>query len=438
MDRRDFMKTVGVAGGLVSLAGGLAACSEETAAPAGGASGDGDAAAAGAGADAGREEPESNVARQAMRELLDAIRGVEDKLITAERGFSPAELAEAERALAHILQTGLAFWLEAKPERPVFQRYVHETRKLLGCNPDSVYYFAPIRDDRTYKIKGNVGAATFTSFTIERGSHEGHAARGSISAISDLEMEIDGDGSYEITVGPKKPAKGNWLRTEPGASQITTRHYHESRQAVAAIPGRVVPIELEVVDPKPLGHYGGADEVADHLRWVANFVREHSAMTFQKTSPEMARQLGWVSIEPNVFTAPGQWATAAGEQAYGNTHAWYASAPYRLAPDEALVITGRFPDCRFANVVLWNAFMQSYDFVNRRISLNRNQVEYEEDGSFRMVVAHDDPGVPNWIDTEGRETGQIYWRYVFPTETPERVQTQVVKAATLAAGGATT
>ena len=69
----------------------------------------------------------------------------------------------------------------------------------------------------------------------------------------------------------------------------------------------------------------------------------------------MAEKLGWVSIEPNEFVKPGQWASAAGDQAYGNTHAWYSSAPYALAPDEALVIKGRFPDCRFANVVLWNA-----------------------------------------------------------------------------------
>lgn len=417
MDRRDFMKTVGVtgvmAGGLTAMAGNFAASS------AGAAHHD----AFGAG--------ETNLARTAMRELLDAIRGVEDKLLTAERGFSEAELAEGERSLAHILYTALDFWMEAKPHRPVFRPYVTPTRKLLGCNPDAVYFFAPIEDDKTYKITGNLAAATFTSFTLEKGSDEGHAARGSIGAISDLEMEVAGDGSYEITVSRKKPATGNWLELKPGASQITTRHYHEAKQNVAAIPGRIVPINLEVIDPDPLPPNGGDAEVAKHLNWVANYVREHSAMTFQKTSPEMAEKLGWVSLKPNSFTAPGQWASAAGDSAYGNTHAWYASARYALEPDEALVIRGRFPGCRFANVVLWNSFMQSYDFANRQVSLNRNQVTYEEDGSFEMIVAHEDPGVPNWLDTEGRGEGTVYWRYIFPTETPRRVKTKVVKLASL-------
>ncbi len=412
MDRRDFMKTVGVAGGLATMASGLGS------------------SLAGA---AQTDVPQGNgtAARAAMLNLLDTIRGVQENLIRADRGFSVEELAEAERSLAHILYTGLDFWLEAKPHRPVFLPYVTPTRKLLGCNPDSVYYFAAIRDDQRYRVSGNLGAATFTSFTIEQGSEEGHAARGSSAAISDLEMEVNGDGSYEIIVSREKPARGNWLELKPGASQITTRHYHEARQNIAAVPGRVIPIQIEVLDPDPLPTYEGDAEVARHLEWVANFVREHSAMTFRKTSPEMAKQLGWVSIEPNAFTAPGQWASAAGDNAYGNTHAWYASAPYELEPDEALVITGRFPDCRFANVVLWNAFMQSHDYANRQISLNRNQVEYEEDGSFRIVVAHEDPGVPNWLDTEGRRTGQIYWRYIFPTETPRRVKAKVVKLSAL-------
>lgn len=417
MDRRDFMKSVGVAGGMATglsaMTGGLNA---------------GVANAAHHETDGG----ETTAARKAMRDLLDAIRGVEEKLITPERGYSTEELAEAERSLAHILYTALDFWLEAKPNRPVFRPYVTPTRKLLGCNPDSVYFFAPIQDDKSYRISGNVGAATFTSFTIEQGSQEGHAARGSSAAISDLEMEIAGDGSYEIIASRTRPARGNWLELTPGASQVTTRHYHEAVQNVAAIPGRIVSINIEVIDPDPLEPYGGDAEVAKHLEWVANYVREHSAMTFQKTSPEMAKKLGWISIEPNEFPKPGQWASAAGEAAYGNTHAWYCSGRYLLEPDEALLITGRFPPCRFANVVLWNSFMQSYDYANRQISLNRNQITYEDDGSFRIVIAHEDPGVPNWIDTEGRSEGTVYWRYVFPSETPRRVKAKVVKTASLA------
>ncbi len=413
MNRREFIRSVGYAG---ALASGVA----------------GSGLAAGVGRADGPEAGSGSEARRAMKALLETIDQTQATLLSPERGYTDVEeIGEGQRALAHILQTALSFWLEADPERPAFQLYVTPTRKLLGDNPDSVYYFAPIRDDRSYRVTGNVGAATFTSFTIESGSAEGHAARRSIAALSDDDMEIASDGSYEILLSREKPARGNWLQLAPGASQITTRHYHESRECVAANRNALVPIHIEPIDPAPLAPDGGDAEIARHLAWVANFVREHAAMCMTKTTPELAKQLGWVSIEPNRFTRPGQWASASGDFAYGNTHAYYASAPYALGPDEALVIRGRFPDCRFANVVLWNRFLQSYDFTNRRVSLNRKQIAYEKDGSFELVVAHRDPGVPNWLDTEGRPAGQIYWRYVHPVERPARVKTRVVRTSDL-------
>jgi hypothetical protein len=406
------MKTVGVAGGAAALPGLLG----------------GLAGTAGAASTAAVSQ-----SREAMLELLATIDEVQARLLSPEAGVNtPDEIAEGERALAHILQTALFFWLEADPARPVFKPYVTSTRKLLGDNPDSLYYFAPILDDQSYRVTGNVGGADFTSFTIEGGSGEGHAARRSISAISDDDMEIAGDGSFEILVGPDEPASGNWLRTEPGAGQITTRHYHESKTSVAASGSVEVPLNIHPIDPPSLAPYGGDTQIARGLRSVANFVREHAAMAMSPRDPAMAKQLGWLSLTPNEFNAPGQWRSASGENAYGNTHAWYNSADYDLAPDEALVIESRFPQCRFANIVLWNRFMQSYDFANRQISLNRQQIAYEDDGSFRVVVAHRDPGVPNWLDTEGRPTGQIYWRFVYPVEAPEKPKTKVVKVDSLA------
>ena len=98
-------------------------------------------------------------------------------------------------------------------------------------------------------------------------------------------MGIESDGSYEIVVSREKPAKGNWMKLEDGASQITTRHYHESRHSIGTVPGTVIPIDLEVIDPQPLSPNGGDESVANHLEWVANFVRAHAAMPFHLSPP---------------------------------------------------------------------------------------------------------------------------------------------------------
>jgi hypothetical protein len=44
------------------------------------------------------------------------------------------------------------------------------------------------------------------------------------------------------------------------------------------------------------------------------------------------------------------------------------------------------------------------------------------------VVAHDDPGVPNWLDTEGRHEGLLNFRYFWGSTLPA-LQADVVPLA---------
>ena len=106
-------------------------------------------------------------------------------------------------------------------------------------------------------------------------------------------------------------------------------------------------------------------------------------------------------------------------------------APYLLGPDEALVMTGRWPSCIFANVCLWNRYQQTFDYRNRQISLNRTQTELEQDGSFRMIIAHENPGIQNWIDTEGKAFGLVFWRYMLAEGDIDTPQAEVVKFSDL-------
>ena len=106
-------------------------------------------------------------------------------------------------------------------------------------------------------------------------------------------------------------------------------------------------------------------------------------------------------------------------------------APYLLAPDEALVMTGRWPECAFANVSLWNRYLQTYEYVYRPGGRNRANTTLEADGTYRIVIAHEDPGVPNWIDTAGAAFGLVFWRFFLPEGPVETPQSSVVKVAEL-------
>jgi len=97
-----------------------------------------------------------------------------------------------------------------------------------------------------------------------------------------------------------------------------------------------------------------------------------------------------------------------------------------LAPGEALVMTARWPECRCANVNLWNRQLQTFDYLRHPVGLNRTSAVPEPDGTVRIVVAADDPGVPNWLDTEGRSFGLVFWRFMLPEGPIDTPQAEVV------------
>ncbi|HEX4504796.1 MAG TPA: hypothetical protein VH722_03625, partial [Alphaproteobacteria bacterium] len=57
---------------------------------------------------------------------------------------------------------------------------------------------------------------------------------------------------------------------------------------------------------------------------------------------------------------------------------------------------------------LWGTTM---DPVHHLSSRNLDQVKKNPDGSFTVVVTPTDPGLENWIDTEGLSEGMLFLRW---------------------------
>jgi hypothetical protein len=104
---------------------------------------------------------------------------------------------------------------------------------------------------------------------------------------------------------------------------------------------------------------------------------------------------------------------------------------FELDPDQALVLTGRSPRCVFWNVCLWNPYLQTYDYRYEQVTLNGGQVRYQPDGSWRIVIAARDPGVPNWISTADHPRGRIWFRWFLPESPPTRPTASVTSIASL-------
>ena len=370
------------------------------------------------------DQPIDTDARRALHELIDLLGEVDRRWVSPEWNLHSADdHVGAHRALMHMLQWGLVGLFERDPAAPRFHRIVGPDRKVLGDNPDAVYFDAPVSAGRAYRVTGETRGAAYVSITVESGEAWGSMDNQVVGVINDTSFDTDAGGRFEILLGGE-PRPRNWLALPEVAGSISTRHYFEEAAYAAADPARVPVMRIEVIDadgnpvatppPRP-----SEESVAAGIRRVAALVRE---LTVDRPPTGQSEPRTWISRVPNEFPPPDR----PGDLGLAAFDAAYAMAPFLLGPDDALVIRARWPVCRYGNVCLWNRHLQTFDYASRPISLNRAQTTADADGRFTAVIAHSDPGVPNWLDTEGRPFGIVYWRFMLPEGEIETPRAEVV------------
>jgi hypothetical protein len=96
----------------------------------------------------------------------------------------------------------------------------------------------------------------------------------------------------------------------------------------------------------------------------------------------------------------------------------YGMGNFQCAPDEAVIIEFAPPACHHWSVSVANYWWESIDYALRQSSLNGHQARLDGDGRFRGVIAHVDPGVPNWIDPAGHGRGSLAVRFLAAADVP--------------------
>jgi hypothetical protein len=360
--------------------------------------------------------------RTALGELIALLQEIDARWSGPELN-SPEDIVGSHRALMHILEASLVGFFEQDTSRPDFRRITTPSRKLTGDNGDAIYFDAPISAKHAYVIHGSLQGAAYFSLTIEEGTAEGHMATGTAGILNDEDLEIDSNGNFTLYLGGESRDK-NWLPLTPMASRLTTRHYFEHTAAAACDPELEPRMRIECLTADAAPPPPSDATVAAGIRRVCNVMRSR---TLEMPPLANTEPPPFLSLTPNEFPPP----QTPGSFGFAAVDAHYSMAPYFLGPDEALVITGRWPECRFANVCLWNRFQQTFDYRWRNASLNRKQTAADEDGNFRMIIAHEDPGLPNWLDTEGNPFGLVFWRFFLVEGDAQTPQATVVKLADL-------
>jgi len=102
-----------------------------------------------------------------------------------------------------------------------------------------------------------------------------------------------------------------------------------------------------------------------------------------------------------------------------------ANMYWELQPDEALIVEFDTHDglWMFTNM---GVFFNSMDYLYRPVSYTPSRTKVDGDGRIRLVMAHRDPNVHNWLDTQGFERGNLTYRHMLEGE-PVALNTRTVK-----------
>jgi hypothetical protein len=366
------------------------------------------------------EDPIQKVqSAEAWTEFCDLLKKAGDVIVREDLATSAFDRAEGLRYLTRLLRAGFVSFAEhVGPSTPVF-RTMPDLVKMGLDNPDNYYVSASVNARYTYRIRGKRGTIHYLSFAAQ---NQNFAAKDRITGgaghLEDSELELGPDGSFEIIAGQEEHP-GNWLRMNPDTSQILVRQTFLDRLKETPVSLEIECLDADVAPPRvdparvpgqlmgsAMYAIGCAQWFAD---WVAAFPKHAPVNQFHLPDAENHRFVGG---DPNIRIWLGAW---------------------KLAPDEALVVEATPPRCDYWNFQLGNVWAESLDYRFERVHINSGQAVLEDDGSFRLVVAREDPGHPNYISTAGHDHGTMCVRWVRAESHPEP-RCRVVKLDSLRTG----
>jgi hypothetical protein len=350
-------------------------------------------------------------ARSRAQLLLDPVASIPDGAATLDRALDNLTYAAALGGANGDPTRPKITWTLAAP-RECFGHSVPGSRYLID-NPDTVYRFITVDGASRYEIvvrPTSPGPAQF-SFML----HDTMFSENTKKSLADLDQPISGlrdtdihkaaDGSFKVSVDPD-PANGrvNHLQSNPDARIIWYRNsldkwgiqnpHHAIVRRVGGPPA-----------PEPFGETEMADLAAAILKGGTNWLLALMNRTFAHVA------------EPNVVS-----------KVFGRGGAWgfAARANFKLLDDEGLLIeiAPTVPD-RYVGFQLTDPWQVSREYITANGSLNNAQAMRNYDGGYTYVVSARDPGVLNWLNTDGLREGGLLIRWQELPDHPDALQRAV-------------
>ncbi len=323
----------------------------------------------------------------------------------AETWLARAKPSEAMRerfnaAYEEVMFSAAIWSSNSDPLRPkvtTITRLAHEVegQRIPGTrwgidNPDSVYRVIPISGDERYVIRGKVGAHRMTEnyFTLW------NAHMGTIDVVDGRRMEVAADGTYEITVdASEKNGRTNHITSTPEAHEFYIRD---------------VLLDWGADDPNHITveRVSAGSTTGDRPALTVDEQAERTAATMAHFADFTGKLSHGMSKTPaNHFSLA--WTA---NQHGAMVNQVYVAGRFDLEPGQAFVVDVSDGGAEYFTVPLGNLWGTTLDIYGSTGSLNKAQSKPNEDGTYTYVISPENPGVHNWIDSDGLHEGFLTLR----------------------------
>jgi hypothetical protein len=389
----------------------------------------------------------------AWNAFADDLKRIGEKITGVTGARNARERAEGYRYLVRLLSAAHQLEMEADRRRPTLARMMTPIRKFKGDGTDTLYHEAKLDERLSYRFEVTRGDDLFFSATVY--AHDERDAYYIVDDLLDEKIvwqERDGRPFAEIHLSAERPpGVDNWIRLQGARPILFTREYFpEFVHTTDAGRYRTALLNIECLDEsEPPPHYGEEDLVAG-LQRVVDFVEDATDVSiglsifaglnlieYDKTKSGKKVDVTHITDGKMVLDdprhdeyTPAELAQMVDPKLVSNNlpgpGIQYLGAWFRLGDDEAIRIEGKDVPCRYWSCQILTRYLESGDFRYHRVGLNNRQVKLADDGSFVIYACHENPGVDNWVCTQGYENAHILIRTLL-ADPPMEASFSVVK-----------
>lgn len=321
-----------------------------------------------------------------MTDLFSRLRALDREVVASP--FPDDAREQREHLVDQVALFSAWEVLHADPSQPFFHRHNDLVSQWGGPNADNVYRHARIEPGRRYRITGKMHSCDRFICALRAGfMHQD--VWGTKATIESSDLGLGPGDEIDFVIG------GDDQPIPEGVVMASIREYYfEWRASEPAV------FTIECLDPEPAPAAPDLDDLLDRAAdQVETSVRNWNAYLIE----HRARRTDNSFAEDQTV-------------AKGLSQARYAFCFWYLGPDEALVVECDRPAADYWALQLYRLgtfeLVDPYGCVSSR---NQTQSVVDDDGRVRWVLAASDPGVANWLDTNGRAEGLCTLRWFWPT-----------------------